>query len=169
VPEKNFWTLWSKGRLTEADTPSIRPGATPSGLTSAHLHYPPIFYRTDALPGAQATVSKHWRQLAHARVLLNGVICIVSVPLNRNVTTITDILHNPKYCIHESLLTKNGQSNFIKGRIIATPHGSVVFTMWHQWASDLIVVFAQLMAESGYTLQQAGLFLPQYCPFPRGI
>jgi len=42
VPEKNFWTLWCKGRLTEADTPTIRLGATPSGLTSAHLHRPPL-------------------------------------------------------------------------------------------------------------------------------
>jgi len=42
VPEENFWTLWRKGRLTEADTLSIRMGATPSGLvTSAHLHHPP--------------------------------------------------------------------------------------------------------------------------------
>ena len=43
VPEENFWTLWCKGRLTEADRPTIRLGATPSGLTSAHLHHPPIF------------------------------------------------------------------------------------------------------------------------------
>ena len=44
VPEENFWTLWCKGRLTEADTPTIRMGATPSGLvTSAHLHHPPYF------------------------------------------------------------------------------------------------------------------------------
>jgi len=41
VPEEKFWTLWCKGRLTEADKPSIRLGATPSGLTSAHLHHPP--------------------------------------------------------------------------------------------------------------------------------
>jgi len=27
-----IWTLWCKGRLTEADTPTIRLGATPSGL-----------------------------------------------------------------------------------------------------------------------------------------
>jgi len=40
VPEENFWTLWCKGRLTEADTPTIRLGATPSGLASAHLHHP---------------------------------------------------------------------------------------------------------------------------------
>jgi len=43
VPEENFWTSWCKGRLTEADTKTIRLGATPSGLTSAHLHHPPIF------------------------------------------------------------------------------------------------------------------------------
>jgi len=59
VPEENFWTLWCKGRLTEADKPTSRLGATPSGLTSAHLHYPPFFYRPDALPAAQPTVSKH--------------------------------------------------------------------------------------------------------------
>jgi len=42
VPEENFWTLWCKGRLTEADTLTIPLGATPSGLTSAHPHHPPI-------------------------------------------------------------------------------------------------------------------------------
>ena len=65
VPEENFWTLWCKERLTEADTLTIRLGATPSRLTSAHLHHPPLFYRPDALP-AQPTVSVHWRQLAHS-------------------------------------------------------------------------------------------------------
>ena len=43
VPGENFWTLWCEGRLTEADTPTIQHGATPSGLTSAHLDHPPIF------------------------------------------------------------------------------------------------------------------------------
>ena len=43
VPEENFWTLWCKGRLTEADTSTIQMGATPSGLTSADLHHPPYF------------------------------------------------------------------------------------------------------------------------------
>ena len=42
VPEENFWTLWCKGRLTETDTPTIRLGTTPSGLTSAHLYHPPF-------------------------------------------------------------------------------------------------------------------------------
>jgi len=43
VPEENFWTLRCKGRLTEADTPTIRLGATPSRLTSVHLHHPHFF------------------------------------------------------------------------------------------------------------------------------
>ena len=42
VPEENFWTLWCNGRLTEADTPTMCLGATPSGLISAHLHHPAI-------------------------------------------------------------------------------------------------------------------------------
>jgi len=45
VPEENFWTLWCKGRPTEADTLTIWLGATPSRLTSAHLHHPPFFTR----------------------------------------------------------------------------------------------------------------------------
>ena len=44
VPEENFWTLWCTGRLTEADTLTIRLGATPSGLSSAHLRHPPHFF-----------------------------------------------------------------------------------------------------------------------------
>jgi len=41
--KRKVWTLWCKGRLTEADTLTIRLGATPSGLTSAYLHHPPFF------------------------------------------------------------------------------------------------------------------------------
>jgi len=65
VPEENFWTLRCKGRLTEADTLTIWLGATPSGLTSVHFHHPPTFLWARcpyALPAAQPTVSKHWRQ-----------------------------------------------------------------------------------------------------------
>jgi len=51
-----------QGKINEAETPTIRLGATPSGLTSAHLHHAPIFYRPDALPATQPTVSKQWRQ-----------------------------------------------------------------------------------------------------------
>jgi len=56
VPEENFWTLWCKPKLTEANTPTIRLGATPSRLTSAHLHHiPHIFFtgRTLFLPPNQ--------------------------------------------------------------------------------------------------------------------
>jgi len=56
VPKENLWTLWCKGRLTEADTPTIRLGATPSGLTSAHLHHPPIFLQ-DGCPSCRPTNS----------------------------------------------------------------------------------------------------------------
>jgi len=63
VQEENFWTLWCKGRLTEADTPTIQLGATPSGLTSADLHHAPIlYYGPDALlppnQQCQSTVSQ---------------------------------------------------------------------------------------------------------------
>jgi len=59
VPEENFWTLWCKGILTEADTLTIRLDATPSGLDIAHIHHLRIFYRPDALPAAQSSASKH--------------------------------------------------------------------------------------------------------------
>ena len=55
--------LWCKGRLTgrHTDHPagrhSIRTNQCPPPLS-------PIFYRPDALPAAQPTASKHWRQLA---------------------------------------------------------------------------------------------------------
>ena len=55
MPEENLWTLWCKGRLTEADTPTIRLGATPSGLTSAHLHHP-IFLQAGC-PSCHPTIS----------------------------------------------------------------------------------------------------------------
>ena len=40
VSEQNFWTLWCKGTITKADTPTIQMGTTQFGLTSAHLHRP---------------------------------------------------------------------------------------------------------------------------------
>jgi len=50
VPEETFfWTFMVHGKITEADTLTIRLGATPSRLISAHLHHPPIF-TLDALP-----------------------------------------------------------------------------------------------------------------------
>jgi len=60
----------------------------------------PHFYRSDALPAAQPTASKHRRQLAHsdkgedARVLLNGDTCTVSVhKLSVHYTTAKCLLH----------------------------------------------------------------------------
>ena len=78
VPDENFWTLWCKGRLTDVDTPTIRLGATPSGLSSAHLHHCPISYMPDALPAAQPTVSQHWRQLAY-KAIWNSLLVILFV------------------------------------------------------------------------------------------
>ena len=49
VPEENLRTLWCKGRLTEADTLTIRLSATPSRLISAYLHHLPIFF-TGCMP-----------------------------------------------------------------------------------------------------------------------
>jgi len=43
VPEENFWTLWCKGRLTEADTLTIWLSATPSELNITRLHHAPHF------------------------------------------------------------------------------------------------------------------------------
>jgi len=77
VPEENFWTLWCRGRLTEADTLTIWLGATPSGLTSVHLQHPPCFYGPHAFPAAQPTVSKHWRQEPASTwmIILKGKDC----------------------------------------------------------------------------------------------
>jgi len=62
VPEENFWTLWCKGRLTEADMPTIWLGTTASGLTSAHLQYPiflqagcPYCHPTNSVKALKAT------------------------------------------------------------------------------------------------------------------
>ena len=57
VPEENFWTLWRKGRLTEADILIIQLGATPSGLTIAHLHHPPHIFLRAGCPSCRPTNS----------------------------------------------------------------------------------------------------------------
>jgi len=76
VPEEKFWTLWCKGRLTEANTLTIRQGTTPSGLTSAHLHHPPIFFtgRMPFLPPnqqRQCTEGTHYKALLYLRDCLH--------------------------------------------------------------------------------------------------
>jgi len=49
--KKIFWTFLVQGMFSEADTPTIRLGATPSGLISDPPPTPPIF-TPDALPAA---------------------------------------------------------------------------------------------------------------------
>ena len=79
VPEENFWTLWCKGRLTEADTLTIRLGATPSGLTSAHLHHPPIFFtdRMPFLPLSQQHQSTERKLFVLVKGSLNGLLLLL--------------------------------------------------------------------------------------------
>jgi len=57
MPEENFWTLWCKGRLTEADKLTIWLGATPSRPTSAHLHHPPHIFWQARCPSCGPTNS----------------------------------------------------------------------------------------------------------------
>jgi len=69
VPEENSWTLWCKERFTEADTLTIRLGATPSGLTSAHLHHPPRIFLQAGCPSCRPTnsVSNYSTRSLHFR------------------------------------------------------------------------------------------------------
>jgi len=45
-------------KIMEAEVPTVRVGATPTGLTAPPTT-PKFFYRPDALPAAQPTASKH--------------------------------------------------------------------------------------------------------------
>jgi len=44
------------GKIMEAEVPTVRVGATATGLTALP---PKVFYRPDALPAAQPTALKH--------------------------------------------------------------------------------------------------------------
>jgi len=77
VPEENFWTLWCKGRLTETDTPTIRIGATPSGLSSAHLHHPRIFLQAACPSCCPTTLPVEITSAVH--VLFLRALCTWSV------------------------------------------------------------------------------------------
>jgi len=49
-----------QAKIMEAEVPTVRVGATPTGLMAPPLSQPPkVFYRPDALPAAQPTASKH--------------------------------------------------------------------------------------------------------------
>ena len=99
IQQLYFWTLWCKGRLTEADTSTIRLGATPSGLSSAHLHHLPFFYKPDALPAAQPTVSKHWRlpitRIENFVSLDVWFLRHVNVQMDRQTDLLIALLHTP--------------------------------------------------------------------------
>jgi len=81
VPEENFWTLWCKGRFTEADTQTTQLGATPSRLTSAHHHHPSFF--TDRmpflLPNQQCQSTVRQKKIARKKVY-NVCICYAGQP-----------------------------------------------------------------------------------------
>jgi len=53
---EEIWTFMVQGKITEADTPTIRVGVTPSGLTSDPPPSSPIFM-PDALPAATLPLS----------------------------------------------------------------------------------------------------------------
>ena len=79
VPEENFWSLWCKGRLTEADTPTIRLSATPSGVTSAHLHHPPCFLQS-LCPSCHPTNS-----IKALKALCQSIVCRIRGKIIRTV------------------------------------------------------------------------------------
>jgi len=54
-----WWWWLDSPSIWKSDALPVRHTATPSGLTSAHLHHLRLFYRLDAVPVAQPTVSKH--------------------------------------------------------------------------------------------------------------
>jgi len=70
VPEENFWTLWCKGRLTKADTPTIRLGATPSRLTSVTCKY----YDTDEKEISRVSTVSQLCQLTCENTWLDQVL-----------------------------------------------------------------------------------------------
>jgi len=50
VQEEIFWTFMVQGKITEADTPTIQLGTTPSGLISCPPPQPSPIFMPDALP-----------------------------------------------------------------------------------------------------------------------
>jgi len=49
-----------QGKIMEAEAPTVRLGATPTGPMVPPSPQPPkVFYRLDALPASQPTASKH--------------------------------------------------------------------------------------------------------------
>jgi len=42
--QKNFWIFMEQGKIMGAEVPTVRVGATPTGLTVPHPHNPPRFF-----------------------------------------------------------------------------------------------------------------------------
>ena len=85
VPEENFWTLWCEGRLTQADTLIIQLGATPSRLSSAHLHHSPIFLQAGC-PSCHPTNS--------VKALFSWTTCTFIMQLVASGVTVTNYEKN---------------------------------------------------------------------------
>jgi len=61
-PPPVFWIFMEEGIIMETEVPTVWVGATPTGLTAPPPLQPlppKVFYRLDALPAPQPTVSKH--------------------------------------------------------------------------------------------------------------
>ena len=106
----DFMVQRNNGRPTEADTPTIRLGATPSGLTSAHLHHLPHFFtgRMPFLPPnqqCQSTEGKHYHHLhLNGRFTLNLGYSFASLVLllfgkRTSWTITTNILTGQTSCL----------------------------------------------------------------------
>jgi len=92
VPKENFLTLWCKGRLTEAHTPTIRIGATLSGLSSAHLRHPPFFTgRMPFLPPNQQCQSTEGNILKLCQTMQS--LTSVHVANDRQCSTLSAVAH----------------------------------------------------------------------------
>jgi len=69
VPEEIFfWTFMVQGKITEADTPTIRMGATPSGLINDLPPAPPPICTPDALAAASLPIYTGLGQAIHSSV-----------------------------------------------------------------------------------------------------
>jgi len=101
-----------QGRITKADTLTIRLGATPSGLTSAHLHHPHIFYTPDALPAAQPTSVKSLKVKTYKKtepklnqqLTLELLMCLC-------VSLCTTVIHNKVHNSSDNLPSYPPDSN----------------------------------------------------------
>ena len=94
VPEENFWTLWCKGRLTEADTLTIRLGASQSGLTSAHLHHHPHTFLQAGCPSCRPTNSV--KAMKAETAILASIYCAGS--LLPDIISINDSVYPVNSC-----------------------------------------------------------------------